>query len=309
MMLNPSDPWSLNVTRGGVDALATVAGATAGWVVAVFQRSFYVELEAGLVCIGTDGLCGGPLNLASDAPTGTDWPASGLRAGLAVSAAPERLNVGPHLSFRLGDATAWRPEAAGRFAALDVVRGLSGFRAAARDSVPAEGLGALVFHVTESSDACRSEARAPFYRLNAQLRTAFQGRRPFKPEPSDMARLVGLGPGLTPSGDDALGGMMIALHALGEARRAADLWAAARPVAAANGNAISQALLDAASRGTGAAPVHSLMNAILKGAAAGMPEGIAAIDAIGHSSGWDAMAGVVSALDAWLHAAPLPATN
>lgn len=307
-MLNLGDPWALSVARGGEHALATVADSAAGKVVAVFPRSFYVALEAGLVCLGNGGLYDGPLNLISDAPAGTDWPASGLRTDLPARVAQGRLSVGSHLSFGIGGAAAWRPEPAGRFAALDVARGLSGFRAHARTAMPAEGLGALIFSdPAEGGDACREAARAPLDRLNAHLRTAFRNRTRFAAGPTDVARLAGLGPGLTPSGDDALGGMMIAFHALEEADLAADLWAVVRPVATRNGNTISLALLDAAARGTGAKPVHDLLNAILTGATRDLPALIAAVDAIGHSSGWDAMTGIVSVLDAWLHAAPLPA--
>ena len=77
--------------------------------------------------------------------------------------------------------------------------------------------------------------------------------------------LVGLGPGLTPSGDDFLGGIMIALHALdrpGAAGRLADPAVAA---ATSLGNPIAAAHLSAAAEGQGHAAIHDAMNDLLRG--------------------------------------------
>jgi len=77
--------------------------------------------------------------------------------------------------------------------------------------------------------------------------------------------LIGLGPGLTPSGDDLLGGAMIALRALGRddrARRVAD-WAL--PLAATRTGAISAAHLACAATGEGSASLHELLAALLMG--------------------------------------------
>jgi hypothetical protein len=115
--------------------------------------------------------------------------------------------------------------------------------------------------------------------------------------------LLGLGPGLTPSGDDFLGGAMIALAALGEAERAGRLADLALPSAARLTGKISLAHLACAADGEGAAALHRAL-AVLAGPEPGaMGTALTAIDRIGHCSGWDGLAGAVAVL-AWRAAQP-----
>jgi hypothetical protein len=109
--------------------------------------------------------------------------------------------------------------------------------------------------------------------------------------------LIGMGPGLTPAGDDLVGGALIALRALRRYAVAARLakWALRR--SRGRTNHISRAHLTCAAAGEGGAALHTLVNAMLAGRKDLSPE-IADIDAIGHTSGWDAAAGVVLAFEA-----------
>jgi len=121
---------------------------------------------------------------------------------------------------------------------------------------------------------------------------------------SAVNALIGLGPGLTPSGDDVLGGVFIAMHAAGM-----DKAALARAAAAAGGrtNRISRAHLACAMRGAGALSLHLWLNALLSGADASALERAAdGLDNVGHSSGWDAALGIVLALCARLTMAGTP---
>jgi hypothetical protein len=114
--------------------------------------------------------------------------------------------------------------------------------------------------------------------------------------------LIGLGPGLTPSGDDFTGGMMIALHGLGETGTCRHLWRPIRRCAEEAGNPISCAHLRAASEGGGSAGIHRALSTILAGRPETIRNSLPGIDRIGHVSGWDTMAGVIVVLDAWLAA-------
>ncbi len=106
---------------------------------------------------------------------------------------------------------------------------------------------------------------------------------------------IGRGPGLTPSGDDQIGGVLLAMHAIGQVREARRLWKAIRPRALTHTNEISLALLDAAARGLGGEAIHRAINAIFSGGA-GLTSALAEVDRIGHSSGRDTLAGVVAVL-------------
>jgi hypothetical protein len=119
--------------------------------------------------------------------------------------------------------------------------------------------------------------------------------------PIDVYRilpLIGLGPGLTPSGDDYLCGIMIALtHTKGASLRNR-LWQALEPHVSERTGDISLAHLAAAAEGFGSAALHDLLAAIVEGSSEAVPEALRAVTAIGHTSGWDALAGVASALRA-----------
>ena len=111
--------------------------------------------------------------------------------------------------------------------------------------------------------------------------------------------LIGLGPGLTPSGDDLLGGVLVALHLLGRPDLAEALWHGTRGALETGTNAISRAHFAAAARGRGGAALHGILNDLLTGKRAALAARLAAIDHIGHCSGWDALAGATIALRAY----------
>jgi hypothetical protein len=111
--------------------------------------------------------------------------------------------------------------------------------------------------------------------------------------------LLGLGPGLTPSGDDFVGGAFFARARLvradvGDApgwRAAAE---AVRVAAAWATHPVSAALLGDLLDGEAWAPLHALCDAL-----AGADDGAARAAArrlvgLGHSSGWDVLAGLVA---------------
>jgi hypothetical protein len=110
--------------------------------------------------------------------------------------------------------------------------------------------------------------------------------------PVGAATLIGLGPGLTPSGDDLIGGAMCMLHATGRGEIAARLAAWVLPLAKSNTNRISAAHLECAAEGECGEAVNDAIVALV----AGGEVDLGRIDAIGHTSGWDALAGAALAL-------------
>lgn len=102
--------------------------------------------------------------------------------------------------------------------------------------------------------------------------------------------LIGLGPGLTPSGDDALGGATIALRVFGHAMRANELGAFIREYAPGRTSDISLAHLNAAAASEGSAAFHDALRDLVTGG------DFASLERIGASSGWDAMDGAAAVL-------------
>jgi Protein of unknown function (DUF2877) len=103
------------------------------------------------------------------------------------------------------------------------------------------------------------------------------------------ARLIGLGPGLTPSGDDFLIGALAALDALHQTDIHAALGRAVL-AAAARTTPLSASLLRAAAAGHVGESLHMMVAALVTGDADAAVEAAASI---GHTSGWDALAGAV----------------
>jgi hypothetical protein len=114
--------------------------------------------------------------------------------------------------------------------------------------------------------------------------------------------LVGLGPGLTPSGDDFLGGMLFAAHSLKmtypedfywEDEIIGDLidWARTRT------NPISHTVLHDLALGHGPEPLHEVVRSLLMGHDLEcLMAAVARLLRIGHTSGWDILAGVLTGM-------------
>ena len=119
-----------------------------------------------------------------------------------------------------------------------------------------------------------------------------------------VRELVGAGAGLTPSGDDALCAVLLVLRGVG-ADGAHALVRAAVSAAAHRTTSQSATLLHAAAEGYAVPAVADLVRAVLcDDPAAGGPA-LAAVLAIGHSSGRDLVAGIAGALHV-LAAPPAP---
>jgi hypothetical protein len=120
--------------------------------------------------------------------------------------------------------------------------------------------------------------------------------------PEALHHLVGLGPGLTPSGDDFLCGVLFTLHRLGHPGIAERLWTRVRPLSKDAANAISFGHLAVAAAGGGSAPIDDLLAALLAGESGALRRLLDVVGTIGHTSGWDCVAGVLTTSECWLAA-------
>ena len=112
--------------------------------------------------------------------------------------------------------------------------------------------------------------------------------------------LIGLGPGLTPSGDDFVGGVLFAAWHLGVAYPSLCPWDD-EPVRALVAswapltNRISHAYLEDFSCGQGPEPLHGLMEALLtRGLPSETMAHVQRVVRIGQSSGWDMLTGALA---------------
>jgi hypothetical protein len=160
----------------------------------------------------------------------------------------------------------------------------------AAERAPVDGLARVVLGT--AGDRSSALERIALARVQ-RVRTWLTGDTP---APVD---LLGLGPGLTPSGDDVLCGMLVALHAVGQAGMAAELYGALAEAAPTATSPISAAFLRAAAEGLGCEALHATIAAVLEGRAEAVSDRAEALGRIGHTSGWDGMAGAVLVLQAF----------
>ncbi len=281
-------------------ARSTLEESILGEVCAVFEQTFYVRTENGLLCVAVGGMYNGPLTIVTNTPVTTSWRASGVQVGQHAVLRSRKMALGLGLVITFGEATEWIPP---RPAAIDVEmtsRGIAHLRARVVDRLPKNGLAEFVapsnLHIRSS---LAMVAEGPICRILKALSLALSRRRLFQPAPSDVAALSGLGPGLTPSGDDFLGGMMIGLYGVGEDGFAQDIWRIINDWEESALNFVSRSHLRAAADGLAADGILRLMRVVSLGEKID-DETLAAVDRIGHTSGWDVVAGLVVALETWI---------
>ena len=303
---DPESARSFPVTLLGGAAHRVLAVGSRWSVIAVFRRSFYCRDEAGsLVCFGSDSIGAGPLNAIATPDEAMNWGASGLRPGAPAQIDDAGLHVDGRFVFPFADARRWRPATLPRqWTPLHLSRGLAFLGREIAKRAPSDGL-APVIPILAGRDLARptgramqsflSAAWAGIMTFDAWLSAAFAGEKGAPGLQGSQAEvLIGLGAGLTPSGDDFLGGAMIALRALGQPAIADGVADWVLPLARTRTHPISFAHLACAAGGEGADAIHRTFASLCR---PGCPELVAALDgvaAIGHTSGWDALAGVAA---------------
>lgn len=292
-------PVALRYLRGG---------ERQGEVLASFQHSAYVRLEQDdVICLCSAALRAGPLNVTVEAPEAFF---ARLRQGAPVWTCADCLHVDALYRFEFGSVAEWHPPRLSDRASWCAVK--DGFALLARrlqDHRLSEGLGPLLPQLCSDWKNLRVPggggelgvldlAVPALGDLLAWLsRAAATGDGP----PPPVAGLIGLGPGLTPSGDDVLCGILVGLHATGRIELAGRLAEAAMREAAmreaAEGTGIiSRAHLACACLGLGSEALHEALNALLACNAPALDRALDALARTGHSSGWDGLAGLVACL-------------
>ena len=288
----------LNAVSAGELGLQRLGTSAHGSVVAKFENSLYARFESDVfVCIGAQAIGAGPLNVLLDAG---DWlRMDAVPLGERVAARAGALDFGHRVRVALIGATPWRPRRAA--AAPDsVLQSLRTLLPIAQRMAPEMGLSRLAFAPPGGGEAdpLAAFARPAWDALESWLtRCAAPGWEGDAPAPL-TSRLIGLGPGLTPSGDDVFCGVLIALDLLGRDRAAAALRSWLLPQLEQRTSALSAAHLRAAATGQGHSALHAVLECPVDDASA-LDEALRVLGQVGHSSGWDALAGVLLACRAY----------
>ena len=270
-----------------------------GRVAAVFRRSCHVLDDDGKVaCIVDRRLGNGPVNICVDLPDGLAVNDLGISPGARLRLAGENLHL-DGVTLGLSGAERWTPPPVGpQASAAEVRRRVSTLGAALASFAPTEGL-APTASVAEHLAWSRSVepgathlVAAALPHVDGLMRGLLALDGPLVD--ASVGGLVGLGPGLTPSGDDLLAGLLLAMT-VGEAGPAAKLLGdSASSLAVDRTTVLSATLLGHAAKGSGPEAAHTLLASILgespqpdlQGAARSLTEA-------GHTSGWDTLAGLL----------------
>jgi hypothetical protein len=276
-----------------VDALPQ---GRAGDVVAVYERCCYVRTSGGLACVGTRLIGAGPLNARIMLTEGQVWNDLNMRPEMKVRRIDDTFVIDADIAINLATAAVWTPPPLPIWSPVSLQHGLEKLMEIAPHLCPDDGLSRLAFAPTrtKSPNPHATAARAQFDMLDRALQASLPSRRFSADAGLAATLLLGLGPGLTPSGDDVLGGVMLALTALDQTEMRDKFWDVLRPELDLLTNEISAMHLAVAADGLGAAIIHEAINALLTGA---RPD-LEAIHAIGHTSGWDTLAGITMTLRA-----------
>ncbi|MDE0308182.1 MAG: DUF2877 domain-containing protein [Albidovulum sp.] len=283
----------------GPDARQRLSGNASrhGQVEAVFPSTAYVSLDSGLVCITLGGVDPGPISVATTANRFSNLIAAGLSIGQPVCSNSSRIFAGGKIEIDLRPSSKWSPPAWPEFPDASLIQcGISKSGQWMPSTSNCSGLGKIAIeHIApEKDDLVGRAARESILAARDYVASiGAQGNRTF----NWARRLIGLGPGLTPSGDDFLGGFLIALHAIGESEESRRLWEAIGPDARASTNPLSFALLESAAKGLGSASLHAVLLAIMAGE--NPSSALASLSRCGHTSGWDALAGAITVLDSF----------
>ena len=290
-------PVRLAATRTGPEVAAILGGCRHGQVLAVLPAVAYLALDRGLLCLARRGVETGPFSIELPIPPGVDLHRLGIDRGDPVQADAGRLEIPGRLQVQLAAARPWRPAPWPERPDRDrIARGLGSLRRL-RPPEP------------DGRPGCDAEGRVPgcdpAAGIALTLTAALAAAGPFAAaaaagrfEDTSWARpLLGLGPGLTPSGDDILVGFLLGLHAAGAGWAAELLWREIRHEAASATHPISLTFLASAARGQGVACLHDAIGGILAG---GLPGAVLdRLSALGRTTGRDAMRGATTALAAW----------
>ncbi len=324
------------ITTIGIAAYDQLQVDACGFVVAVFKRCLYIELGSGVMCLGLRSIEPGPLTIqlaccsadevASIAVGDFAYTRSGLltiQNGLTIDSTSANLfsrcakNV---ISAKVAiagttDAVNAAVENPGAGAGAGAGAGLDVGAAPGthfRKLIDSQLLRSAVllqnggFHwvITKalSSDKSPSAPTAlEHYATPALTYLALWLRQSDRlgvvpPCPVEVCRVLGAGPGLTPSGDDFLAGVLLTLRQLGFILQVDALWAVLNPALELSTHKISAALLVQARAGHASERIHTVLDAVLSENQLDVPMITGSISYVGATSGWDTFAGMVFVL-------------
>lgn len=247
-----------------------------GVATAVFANGLYAALGENLLYVGCESVPRGPINVRTRGLPRT------ARAGMAIEIATLEMTV-------------WHADPMRRWTTGSLDAGLSALGLFLSRTNCDAGLMSLIRDPRNPGVISAVADRA--HPAMAVLADWVTGDRDDAARVKEaVSRLIGLGPGLTPSGDDFLVGMLVTLKALQQDRLHNSLASIIGDIAPGQTSPISEAHLRAAVSGLASEALHDAVSEIAAGGERLRPA-LDELTSIGHSSGWDSLAGAVTAME------------
>jgi len=279
-----------------------------GEVHSVFERTFNILLGEELVGVARMDVARSPINLITDIQPNESMSSLGIDKGMQVKV-DDCLLINEVLEISLKNATIWRPRnrVDGHPNFEHVKKNLKILEKFVAKNCRREGLGQLLSHIDEIAIGKIS----PTSNFNEIAKTVLPRlmnlSKAIRYESIDKIKkisrnLIGLGPGLSPSADDVLIGLMIALwwstNSLGgDIGRVKKINEAI--ISHANKTTLlSQQLLRHAAKGETNEAVEILLDGIFMGEPEDIGVSAQRVLKIGETSGTDMMAGILLGLRA-----------
>jgi hypothetical protein len=293
---------AIAISRSGILAREFCRRHARAEVAAVFDRSLYLRAGDDFICLGEPSIGNGPLTLVADFGSIDKVSDRALRSGQSAIISQRDIVIADVARLLIDQSSPWRPPpwpaARSRHDLAAVCRDLSRLALA---EAPEDGLGRLfdAVGVRPIDTPLARIARPRLARFRSWLRDLLDVDHASVAASFEPVRgLIGLGPGLTPSGDDFLVGALALLDALEERNAHAALARAINLAPRGLTSPLSDCLLRAAAAGHVGESLHRAASATISGT---IRSAIAAVRSIGHSSGWDMMAGIATALQVVLN--------
>lgn len=268
---------------------ASADGARPCRVHSVHARVLNIRHDDALIALADD--------LLDDAPCTVRVPLSdglleGIRVGDGVRLRDERIEITTAtgiIVIALAGAPRWVPPAITAPLTADALATARATLDALPSPIPATPFGRASAALLDTGAA----------RLRTAALARLHGGREQDAEVTDAANgLLGLGEGLTPSGDDILTGLaLIAAHETFALTDLIPALAASLLGAAERTTLLSAVTLQAAIRGRGRERLHDLITAIAAGDRDRLAHAVTRTTEIGHTSGHDILTGIRLALE------------
>lgn len=240
------------------------------WTVeAVFDRSFYIRSADEFICVGEASIGDGPLNAV-------------LRSGSKL----QHLDVGDAVALGISTAAVWRVPAWSTRTYLVAFEHVQHVIQLVLREAPLDSFTHAVFSAREPTTALARRVIAGARALRNGLTSGNTAKLD-----EAVSLFLGLGHGLTPSGDDALSGALMMLFALRKDAQAIILGRCISANMEKATSALSCAFLRAACDGEPSAAMHEAIAALLGHARPA--DVVSPVRDIGETSGFDMLAGVL----------------